>query len=42
MNIVLLGNLVDGFLFLHGLKGHSRLEGAIMSSAFGFHFNGWL
>ena len=26
---------------LHGFKGHPRLEGAIVSSAFGFHFNGW-
>ena len=42
MNIVFLRDLVDRFLFLHGLKGHSRLEGAIVSSAFGFHFNGWL
>ena len=41
MNIVILRDLVDRFLFLHGLKGHSHLEGAIVSSAFGFYFNGW-
>jgi len=33
---------VNRFLFFHGLKGHPRLEGAIVSSAFTFHFNGWL
>jgi hypothetical protein len=38
MNIVLLRDLVDRFLFLHGLKGHPRLQGAIVSSALGFHF----
>lgn len=39
MNIVILRNLVNRFLFLHGLKGHPRLEGAIVSSAFSFHFS---
>jgi hypothetical protein len=42
MKIVILRNLVYRFLFFHGLKGHPRLEGAIVSSAFGFHFCNWL
>ena len=33
MNVVLLRDLVDCFSFFHGLYGHSRLNGAIMSSA---------
>ena len=42
MNVVLLRDLVDCFSFFHGLYGHPRLEGAIMSSALGFHFNSWV
>jgi len=42
MNIVILLNLMNRFLFLLSLNGQPRLEGAIVFSTFGFHFNGWL